>query len=109
VKRREFITLLGSAAATWPVAARGQQPERMRRIGVLMSTDQDRSYRDPLPQQRRGERGPVPKLLPIGRPFRKFCFSGLQIGYVDNGPIDYGSPGYPVAVCRSCVSDCPLT
>src|SRR5262249_19276828 len=71
MRRREFIALLGCAAAAWPLAVRGQQAVRMRRIGVLMPLAAD----DPEAQ------------TPLGAFLQGLQQSGWANG--PNGRVDY--------------------
>ena len=54
MRRREFIRLVSGAAAAWPFTVRAQQPEQMRRIGVLMSTEDDPEQQPRLAAFRQG-------------------------------------------------------
>src|SRR4051812_761041 len=75
LKRRKFMTLLGGAAAAWPLAARAQQPERIRRIGMFAGL----SETDPELQARKGA----------------FLQALQQLGWTDgrNAHIDYRLDG----------------
>jgi putative tryptophan/tyrosine transport system substrate-binding protein len=91
MRRRKFLSLLGGAAAAWPLAARAQQPGGMRRIGVLMNLSEE----DPEAQQ-------------LMATFRQ----GLaQLGWIDgrNLHIDYRWSASKFINTRQSWSRLPLT
>jgi putative tryptophan/tyrosine transport system substrate-binding protein len=55
IMRREFVTLVGGAAVSWPLAARAQHGERMRRIGLPMALTDDRQGQARVTALREGE------------------------------------------------------
>jgi putative ABC transport system substrate-binding protein len=81
MQRREFITLLGGAAATWPLAAQAQQPARMKRIAVVTPATK------------------VSEISVSGRPYYRAFFEELsRLGYVEGqnlGVERYSGEGQP--------------
>ena len=75
MKRRDFITLLGGAAVAWPIAARAQQGERMRRVGVLMNFPADD------PEFASSRRRLPPGIIGVGLDVGPQCPDRLPLGH----------------------------
>src|ERR1700686_3168212 len=87
MRRRDFITLIGGAAAAWPFAAHAQQPERTRRLGILMAMAEN----DPEGQQR----------------VAAFVQGLRELGWTEDGNIhiDYRWAGADVGRIRSAAAE----
>ena len=84
MRRREFITIFGGTAATWPLAARAQQPSKMKRIAIVSPSSM------------------VSELSVSGRPYFRAFFEELsRLGYVEGqnlGVERYSGEGDPNAM-----------
>src|SRR5262249_7800447 len=89
VKRRKFISLLGGAAAAWPLAARAQQGGRMRRIGVVVA----RLENDPVGQAE------------VAALFENLRQLGWTVGAGGNIQVDYRWPGSDTERIRADVAE----
>jgi putative tryptophan/tyrosine transport system substrate-binding protein len=116
MRRREFVTLLGGAAAAWPLAARAQQPDRMYRIGVMIVNGEN----DPEGQSRiavfrrglqqlgwmEGRNLLIDYRWGVSEPARARAFARELVSFAPDVIVVNGTPG--LAALRDATSSIPV-